>query len=77
MIKVTSVASTEAVGYPRMIQGKASTGFCSVIAYQMNEQQAIVLQSNSHDVPPGRLLCDKGILKDYFCAFHGTMTLES
>lgn len=77
MIKVSSVASTEAVGYPRMIQGKASTGFCSVIAYQMNEQQAIVLQSNAHDVPPGRLLCDKGILKDYFCAYHGTLTLES
>lgn len=77
MIKVTSVASTEAVWYPRMIQGKASTGYCSVIAYQMNEQLAVVLQSNAHDVPPGRLLCDKGILKGYFCAFHGTLTMES
>ena len=77
MIRTMAEASDEVVGYPRLIQGKATTGFSTVIAYQMNEQQAVVIHSNAHDVPSGRLLCDKGILNDYFKVFHGTLTLES
>ena len=77
MIRTMAEASEEAVGYPQMIQGKETSGYRTVIAYQMNEQQAVVIHSNAHDVPSGRLICDKDTLKNYFKVFHGTLTLES